>query len=319
MKKILLLFGINLTFILSLLYLTPDQLKIDVRTFLFTKKVKISSLSKYNKVDYLKPYGFLEWREKYYNLTDKRELLKTPINNGTFLDSVKQIVNLFSRNGGPGCGIHSNNLMENFYWVKNGGGCCSDHSQVFLALLLSNGFIAREVHNLEHTFNEVYDRKNKKWIWIDSQFKLVAYNTSGELLNLYEIFEYYQSGKMINFSFFGDKNDAFYGKDVNKTISNSSDGSYWSKAGFSVLFFTNGNNIFRENYLNLKYSFLPREINQALFLALGMRPNYLYFDPLHVKKNTFNKVKVFLIGSILILLLGNLLAIKINKWSFAKD
>jgi hypothetical protein len=318
MKKILLLFGINLTFILSLLYLTPDQLKIDLRTFLFTKKVKITSFSQYNKIDFLKPYGFLEWREKYYNLTDKRELLKTPINNGTFLDSVKQIVNLFSRNGGPGCGTHSNNLMENFYWVKNGGGCCSDHSQVFLALLLTNGFIAREVHNLKHTFNEVYDRKNKKWIWIDSQFKLVAYNTSGELLNLYEIFEYYQSGKMINFSFFGGKNDAFYGKDVNKTISNSLDGSYWSKAGFSVLFFTNGNNVFRENFLNLKYSFLPREISQALFLALGMRPNYLYFDPLHVKKNTFYKVKIFLISSILILLLGNLLALKINRWSFAK-
>jgi hypothetical protein len=123
MKKILLLIGINLTFILLLLYLTPGQLKIDVRTFLFTKKVKIISFSQYNKVDFLKPYGFLEWREKYYNLTDKRELLKTPINNGTFLDSVKQIVNLFSRNGGSGCGIHSNNLMENFYWVKNGGGC----------------------------------------------------------------------------------------------------------------------------------------------------------------------------------------------------
>jgi hypothetical protein len=95
--------------------------------------------------------------------------------------------------------------------------------------------------------------------------------------------------------------------------------SFYKRGRNSVLFFTNGNNIFRENYLNLKYSFLPREINQALFLALGMRPNYLYFDPLHVKKNTFNKVKVFLIGSILILLFGNLLAIKINKWSYAKD
>lgn len=319
MKKILLLFGINLTFILLIIYFTPDQLKIDVRTFLFTKKVNLPSLSEYNKEDFLKPYGFLKWKKKYYNLTEKRELLKITLKEGTFLDSLKQIVNLFSRNGGPGCGAHSKNLMENFYWVKNGGGCCSDHSQVFLAILLSNGFVAREVHNLEHTFNEVYDRKNKKWIWIDSQFKLVAFNTSGVLLNMYEIFTYYQSNKKIIFSFFGDKNDALYGKDVNKTISNSSDGSNWSKNDFSVLFFTNGNNVFRENYLNLKYSFLPREISQTIFLALGMRPNYLYYDPLHVKKNTFNKVKVFLIGSILILLLGNLLALKINKWSFAKD
>ena len=319
MKKILLLFGINIAFILLIIYFTPDQLKIDVRTFLFTKKVNLPSLSEYNKEDFLKPYGFLKWKKKYYNLTEKRELLKITLKEGTFLDSLKQIVNLFSRNGGPGCGAHSKNLMENFYWVKNGGGCCSDHSQVFLAILLSNGFVAREVHNLEHTFNEVYDRKNKKWIWIDSQFKLVAFNTSGVLLNMYEIFTYYQSNKKIIFSFFGDKNDALYGKDVNKTISNSSDGSNWSKNDFSILFFTNGNNVFRENYLNLKYSFLPREISQTIFLALGMRPNYLYYDPLHVKKNTFNKVKVFLIGSILILLLGNLLALKINKWSFAKD
>lgn len=318
MKKILLLFGINLTFILSIIYFTPDQLKIDVRTFLFTKKVNLPSLSEYNKEDFLKPYGFLKWKKKYYNLTEKRELLKITLKEGTFLDSLKQIVNLFSRNGGPGCGAHSKNLMENFFWVKNGGGCCSDHSQVFLAILLSNGFVAREVHNLKHTFNEVYDRKNKKWIWIDSQFKLVAFNTSGVLLNMYEIFTYYQSNKKIIFSFFGDKNDALYGKDVNKTISNSSDGSNWSKNDFSVLFFTNGNNVFRENYLNLKYFFLPREISQTIFLALGMRPNYLYYDPLHVKKNTFNKVKVFLIGSILILLLGNLLALKINRWSFPK-
>ena len=319
MKKILLLFGINLTFILSIYYLTPGQLKIDVRTFVFSKKVNINSIVDYNKEDFLKPYGFLKWKKKYYNLTEKRELLKITLKEGTFLDSVKQVVNLFSRNGGTGCGTHSNNLMKNFYWVKNGGGCCSDHSQVFLALLLSNGFVAREVHNLDHTFNEVYDRKNKKWIWIDSQFKLVAFNTSGVLLNMYEIFTYYLSDKKIVFSFFGDKNDALYGKDVNKTISNSSVGSNWSKNGFSVLYFTNGNNVFRENYLNLKYSFLPREISQALYLAIGIRPNYLYYDPYNVKKNTFNKVKVFLIGSILILLLGNLLALKINKWIFAKD
>jgi hypothetical protein len=147
----------------------------------------------------------------------------------------------------------------------------------------------------------------------------VAFNSEGELLSLYEIFKNYQWDKHINFSFFGDKNDDFYGKDLNKMIKNDLDRRYWSKSGFSVLFFTNGNNIFMENYLNLKYSFLPRDINQALFLALGLRPNYLYSDPLHVKKNTFNKVKVFLIISILILLFGNLLAIKINRWSFAKD
>jgi hypothetical protein len=319
MKKIIFLFGINLTFILSMLYLIPGQLKIDVRTFIFTKKVNINSLADYNKEDFLTPYGFLHWKEKYYNLTEKRELLKIHLNDGTFLDSLKQMVNSFSRNGGQGCGTHSNNLMENFYWVKNAGGCCSDHSQVFLAILLSNGFIAREVHNLEHTFNEVYDKKNKKWIWIDSQYKLVAFNSEGELLSLYEIFKNYRSDNNINFSFFGDKNDAFYGKDVNKTIQNDLDGSYWSKAGFSVLFFTNGNNIFNENYLNLKYSFLPREISQTFFLTLGLRPNYLYYDPFHVKKDTFNNVKVFLITSLLILLLGNLIVIKINKWSFAKD
>ena len=69
-----------------------------------------------------------------------------------------------------------------------------------------------------------------------------------KLLSLYEIFKNYSSDNNINFSFFGDKNDAFYGKDVNKTIQNDLDGSYWSKAGFSVLFFTNGNNVFNENY-----------------------------------------------------------------------
>ena len=125
--------------------------------------------------------------------------------------------------------------------------------------------------------------------------------------------------RTIIFSFFGDKNDAFYGKDVNKTIQNDLDGSYWSKAGFSVLFFTNGNNVFNENYLNLKYSFLPKEISQTFFFTLGFRPNYLYYDPFHVKKDTFNNVKVFLITSLLMLLLGNLIVIKINKWGFAKD
>jgi hypothetical protein len=319
MKKIIFLFILNLTFILSILYLTPDQLKIDVRTFIFSKKVNINSLAAYNKEDFLEPYGFLDWKEKYYNLTEKKELLKIHLNDGTFLDSLKQIINSFSRTKASGCGTHSTNLMENFYWVKNGEGCCSDYSQVFLALLLSNGFNAREVHNLEHSFNEVYDKKNKKWIWIDSQYKLVAFNSVGELLSSYEIFKNYQSNKNINFSFLVEKNDAFYGMDVNKMIKNEFDWKYWSKSGFSVLFFTNGNNVFYENYLNLKYSFLPREISQTLFITLGLRPNYMYFDPLHVKKNTFNKVKVFLISSILMLLLGNLVVIKINKWSFAKD
>lgn len=82
-----------------LFYLTPDKLKIDVRTFLFTKKVNLTSLSEYNKEDFLKPYVFLNWKKKYYNLTEKRELLKITLKEGTFWDSLKQIVNLFSRNG----------------------------------------------------------------------------------------------------------------------------------------------------------------------------------------------------------------------------
>ena len=66
---------------------------------------------------------------------------------------------LYSKNGGSGCGEKSDNLIENLKWLSQdiGYGCCSDHTQTFLALSILNGVFSREVHHIGHTFNEFYD------------------------------------------------------------------------------------------------------------------------------------------------------------------
>lgn len=60
-------------------------------------------------------------------------------------------------------------------------GCCSDFTAGFIALAELQGIEARQVVNSEHSFVEVYDRDRGKWVFLDPQFGLLAFQDDGPL------------------------------------------------------------------------------------------------------------------------------------------
>lgn len=291
MKRKLFFVTFNLLVVLAFVKLLPAQLKVDIRFALFTKIADDLSYfdSPYDEINKEKPI-FRSYKEKYVRQVLENHKIE-PI---AFDDSIsyalraKAISLSFSQNGGEGCGQFSDDLIKNIKWLTEKHGCCSDHSQVFIALCLSNNIFAREVHHNSHTFNEFYDKKLQKWIWIDSQYCLMAKDSSSNnYLSLHEIYNSIKENKAIFWDFFGKEIHRLYGqKDYAKAI------SYYNSDEFNFISMTLGNNVFEVDHYNRKLNFLPQEVKQLILLTLGIQPSYLVYDPLNRKIPYWQALKI---------------------------
>ncbi len=90
--------------------------------------------------------------------------------------------------------------LENHLLNPDRGGRCSDYSEYFLSQLILNGFVAREVSNLNHTTIEVYVKSLRKWILVDSQFDILILDSEQNILNALEIASF-KSEELVFFSF----------------------------------------------------------------------------------------------------------------------
>jgi len=190
------------------------------------------------------------------------------------IDKAKLIALSFSKGGGGGC-FDDIDLISKMKKINkdNGHGCCSDHSEVFVALCSIYGIEAREVHNNHHVFNEIYVSEKNKWIWIDPGFAIMAKNDKGEYLSLFEMRESLFNGVQINYVFFGNKFHEFYDYPADKH-------EYFDeKNDFSDIMITWGNNVFAENEFNSHLNLLPKSAKQFVSLTVGKVPLYkVYVD-----------------------------------------
>lgn len=304
----------NILLIGFLLSIISKDLKVKIRTYIFSNQIEISSLTDYNRKNFLDKYGFINRKLEFYYNTGNKEIFKKDMSySKNLIDSIKILLNSLGKAVGEGCGSNSNDIVVNYLKVSQGQGCCSDYSQVFIALCIANNITAREVSNLEHTFDEVYYEKYNKWIWVDPQYKMIALNEELNPLNCLEILQSYKNLRKINFVFIGNNKDYLFNKDVNSFIK-SSNIVNWTPEAFSALMFTNGNNVFYENKYNKQYSTIPKELRQLYLLIVGIKPKYLLYDP----ENKFNlKVKLPVIKKfvlyMLILVLCNLFIYRLFK------
>ena len=298
MKTLPKLILFNLLFALSVIYLFPAQLKVDLRFALFSNFIGTSDFFKTNP-DVLcttSVPNFKSFKQKYLDeVLLKNEIVPIAFSdNPPLIERVKAIVGTYSKSGGEGCGNYSNDLVENIKWLMkdDGHGCCSDHSQAFVALCLSNKIFAREVHHSKHTFNEYFDDKKQKWIWIDSQCCLLAKDTiANEYLSLIEIREHFEAKKKIHWEFFGTKANKLSNPEKLTSILNE----YYIEQPFDVILMTLGNNVYEVNYYNRKLQHLPKEIQQLSLLSVGIQPHYAIFDPKNILKPYFDKI-MFALG-----------------------
>lgn len=291
MRKYLIFLLFNLLILIGF-YLMPDQLKIDTRFAFFTQ------ITESNEVFSLEPdemqsagVPFICYKQKYLSdffSQNQIEAFKFA-DTVPFYKRVQKIVLSYSKNGGEGCGLYSDDLIKNIRWLHedNGHGCCSDHSQVFLAMCLVNRIFPREVHHKSHTFAEYFDPNEGKWVWVDSQYCLMARDEAGQLIGLNGIYRCMQEKKPVKWEFFGNENHAFYHKAISSEITN-----YFNPEEFDVLTMTLGNNVFAQDYYNKKMAFLPKEIRQVLLLTFGIQPKYMMFDPKDCFKSYFNSIRI---------------------------
>lgn len=306
-SRVLKVILINIIISLIISLLLPPQTKIDIRWILFARRVQSKTAFLYppeKLADSLS--DFILYKNKYLqdiidNHTISRLISKKTDDSIGTIRKVEMISLSYSKNGGPGCGENSDNLIENIKWISkdNGHGCCSDHAQTFLALSIINGVFSREVHHISHTFNEFYDPYWKKWIWIDSQFCLMAQNSKGEYLSFYELNSIIERKEKFRWVFFGTSKHKFY------SIKPSDDIEY-QYSNFETMIMTLGNNVFEVDHYNQKLSWLPKEIKQFVLLILKKQPRYLVYDPYNNFYKSINQSRSQIIAFCLFLVVLNI-------------
>lgn len=272
----LLLFGVSATFFCSI-----DTL-VKMKYSLFTDKT-LDKLLFTAPPDILFDEGFKKdspqsikhWKILITDNIDYLQGLEQKI-TGTIstIDKAKLVALSFSKGGGGGC-FEDINLISKMKKINkdNGYGCCSDHSEVFVALCSIYDIDAREVHNNHHVFNEIYVPENHKWLWIDSEFAIMAQNNMGEYLSLFEIRDLLFNGATVNYVFFGNESHEFY------NYSATQHEYFDEKNDFSDIMITWGNNVFAENEFGHQLNLLPKPVKQFVGLTFGKIPSYkVYVD-----------------------------------------
>ncbi len=307
MKRKLLFIILNLSFGFGVIKLLSPQVKVDIRFALFSNYTQDINDFNYFPTDYKSGgLGFIHYKEKYIKAILESHAIM-PFNfqdSMPFTQRAQNIALTYSKNGGSGCGKNSSDLIKNIRWLSedNGHGCCSDHSQVFIALCLVNKIFSREVHHKSHTFNEYYDPSLHKWIWIDTQYCLMAQDDKGNFLSLKETYEILKDKQKVNWYFFGTPLHQLYNASDYQRITN-----YFTTEEFKILAMTLGNNVFEVDFYNKKYTWLPKEIKQFLLLSINKQPGYLFYDPENLITSKLKYIKV-----VSLLVLSSF--IMINMW-----
>jgi hypothetical protein len=312
---ILLLFGLNLSCFLLVILGFDNVLKVEIRQAFTTKRLETpaiflahpDSLPKFNFKSYKKEElnAFFKENTNSLRLHYRVNLEKSPI------EKAKDIILSFSKNGGNGCGEYSSDLMKNIEWTTTGGGCCSDHSQVFIALSLLNGLYTREVNHISHTFNEFWDDSKNKWIWIDPQYCLLAKDSIGNYLSIFEIYTMAKKNLQVKWEFFGTASHEFYTKAA-------SENRYFHLDQFQAISLLMGNRVFLQDKWNKRLKFLPKDILQSTFLLSGIQPGLVLWDEdseyyLQLEKTRRITFALFVVYLIFNLYLGTLLYKKYLK------
>ena len=274
------------------------QMMLNFRTAIFSELTNYEDQF-YNHEDFIseKPNNISLYLETLIQLTPN---VNTNRHN-TSIDKAKQITMSYSINGSKR--IEHANIASKIKNLRRGYGVCSDHSEIFLALSHVYGLKSREVHNTEHTFNEFYSKELEKWVWIDTQFGLLA-KQDNKYLNLLDMKKLYDKNIIPYFQFFGDSNFSAYNRKP-ETIK-----FYNSKEDFRTIMLTKGNNVFEvENYSN-NLSLLPKSLKQFFLLLSNIQPSYqIFYSYENDRINELKKITNYFYGFVFIWLFSNILII----------
>jgi hypothetical protein len=174
--------------------------------------------------------------------------------------------------GGTRSAIYRLSLLEKMQRTLQGGGICSDHTEIFLALAAATGMWAREMQNDRHSFIGFYSSSHRKWIFIDPLLAIMATDTRGRYLSAREIRKARLHNRPIHYVFFG----TAPGHPMS-TADPLFQYCYGSADRFHRLALAYGNNVIEEDRFEEQVAWAPWELQKLLVLVSGVHPHVVTF------------------------------------------
>jgi len=158
-------------------------------------------------------------------------------------------------------------MVEKVAAMRAGYGCCSDFSQVFVALAGIVGLPARQVQNANHGLDEFWSESDQRWVLIDVQLRLLA-RADGRLLSLWEAHQRIGNHQPVEWLTL-EQTPA----DMSAEVMVESYGD-----AHHMLVVTLGSNFLEVDRASAARRWLPKAFRHLLHYLSGTRPRYLALD-----------------------------------------
>lgn len=248
-----------------------------------------------------------QWREALNNGTRYKALLQKLEETQSTIEKAKLIALTYSRNGTRN---DSNGNPEHPYdrtadllyilaTIREPRGLCSDHAHVFNAICSMAGLDSMQVE-CAHTTSGIYCPELHKWVWIDTEYALMAKWPDGQYMSPLELVEANQNHKDFDYEFFGTPEHVFATVDPKTYLMYRPD-------QFPKIFAVEwGNNELQHDSITRQVLFLPKPIRQLLWFIVGVQPSLHYLDNDPAFATQSFRIRLGFFAVALCFLIGNL-------------
>jgi hypothetical protein len=248
-----------------------------------------------------------KWKEMFDSGVRFRDVFQQLEKMSSTVEKAKLIALSYSRNGSPNDSSghpvrlydKTADLLFKIATIKEPRGVCSDHAQVFTALCSVAGIDSMEV-TCAHTTSAIYCPELKKWVWIDSEYALLAKRPNGEYMSPLEVRDANLHGEPFDYEFFGTPDHVFAKMDPR------SHEVYRPESFCPVFGIEWGSDELTRDYYSRQFLFVPLPIRQLIDILFGVHPTYRYLndDPKLAEKYFLIRLASYFV--LFLFLIGNL-------------
>jgi hypothetical protein len=201
------------------------------------------------------------------NVYGAQEISK--IENLPTIQKIPLLVKLNYGIGGAGCGtvadIETKAKIMKYNFVY---GCCSDFSKVFTLVAIATKTVVREVVTDAHTFSEAWLPEFEEWVFVDSQFGLMARSkTSRSGFASVEELRYQILNGSHDIAYLGKDSDAIY---INKSIQRY----YLQKEFWGSVRYLDSMEVVSQSALLSKLQLQAKAISHLIGYLVGVIPRF---------------------------------------------
>lgn len=254
--------------------------------FLYTTRFRL--LSENTTVDAIKTLDYNRINPsndipEYYHKINN-EIFASSNNTMTDIEKINILILWMKKNikGGPGLSLDSEKVLQ--FMIEGKGGVCSDLVQIFNNFCIINNIKVREWGLTRipfdksyggHSFNEIYDNIQHKWIMLDVSYGCYFEDNKGNKLSVIEYFKALRNKEEVGFKTF---NEDFT---IKRKIL---DFKYCNKNAAPFLIRNYSNKVY-DSYLKKYNKWFPTFIIHFLIYLTGR--SYRFMFPLNNYKDLF--------------------------------